>query len=125
VQPASLRSLFLIDPLLLPYTADRTAKPNADIERQCEVLKSFADSEAGHKLRNGHLECPGEHFEIANADFFLAVLQVGNEAPVQADVLGHVHLCPLALLAEGAQPFSQANTDITGHPLIMAVGFRR
>ena len=34
VQSAALGSLFLIDPLLLPHTADRTAKPNADIEQQ-------------------------------------------------------------------------------------------
>src|SRR6266487_3218981 len=33
VHSAPLRSLFLIDPLLLPYTADGAAKPNADIER--------------------------------------------------------------------------------------------
>jgi hypothetical protein len=33
VQSASLRSLFLVDPLFLPYAADCPAKPDADIER--------------------------------------------------------------------------------------------
>ena len=44
----------------------------------------------------------GEHFQIANADFLLSVLQVRNETAVYADVLGHVDLRPSSLLAEGA-----------------------
>lgn len=33
MQPASLGSLFLVDPLLLPNAADGTAKTDADVER--------------------------------------------------------------------------------------------
>jgi hypothetical protein len=33
VQSASLRSLFLVDVLVLPYSADCPAKPDANIER--------------------------------------------------------------------------------------------
>jgi len=85
----------------------------------------LADLEAGHKLRNGHLKCSGEHFQIANADFFLPVLQIRDETAVDAHVLGHVDLCPSPLRAEFAQPTPKPDTDIAGHAPIMAVGFRR
>jgi hypothetical protein len=32
MQPASLRSLFLIDPLLLAHATDCAAKPDADVD---------------------------------------------------------------------------------------------
>jgi hypothetical protein len=63
---------------------------------------SATSLEACHKLGNAHLKCPGEHFEIADADFFLPVFQVRNETAVHADVLGHVDLCPRPPLAKGA-----------------------
>ena len=46
-----------------------------------------------HKLGTADLKCPGEHFEIEDADFLLPILQVRNETAVHADVLGHVDLC--------------------------------
>jgi hypothetical protein len=80
---------------------------------------------AAQKLGNAHLERPGEHFEISDTDFLLPVLQIRNETPIHADVLGHVDLCPLPLLAEGPQPLAKPYTDISGHAPIMDVGFRR
>ena len=74
-----------------------------------------AELESGHKLGNGHFKCSGKHLQIANADFLLPVLQVRNKTTVHAHVLGHVDLCPLPLLAEGAQPLPEPNTDIAGH----------
>src|ERR1700730_10407617 len=42
MQPASFCCLFLINPLLLAYAADRAAKTNADVERHCCHLRSCA-----------------------------------------------------------------------------------
>jgi len=58
--------------------------------------------QSAHKLGNADLERPGKHFEIADTDFLLSVLQVRNETAVHANVLGHVDLCPALPLAESA-----------------------
>lgn len=81
--------------------------------------------QTGHKLRDAHLKCPGEHFKIADADFLLAVFQVRYEAAVHADVLGHVDLCPALPLSQRAQSLPESGADISGHAPIMAVGFGR
>jgi len=53
--------------------------------------------------------------QIANADFFLPVPQIGDETAVDAHMLGHVDLCPPPLLAEFTQPTTKPDADITGH----------
>jgi len=40
VKPTSLRSFFLVDPLLFAQTADCAAKPDTDVERHCSQLSS-------------------------------------------------------------------------------------
>lgn len=45
VQPATLCSLFLIDPLRLAYAADRTAEPNPDIDRHHLKSSWWSDNE--------------------------------------------------------------------------------
>ena len=42
MKPASLRSFFLVDPLLFAQTTDCTAKTDADVGWHCEQLSSCA-----------------------------------------------------------------------------------
>jgi hypothetical protein len=42
MQPAAIRSLFLIDLLLRAYAADGAAKTDADVERHCPSVSGLA-----------------------------------------------------------------------------------
>jgi hypothetical protein len=76
-------------------------------------------------LRHADFERSRDHFQITNADFLLPVLQVGDEAAIDADVLGHVDLCPALFLSQALKGLPESDADIAGHASMMAVGFRR
>ena len=53
-------------------------------------------------LRDRQAESLREQFQISYADFLLPILQVGNKTSIEADMLGHINLCPSSLLAKSA-----------------------
>ena len=53
MQPASLRSLFLVNALLFPYAADGAAESDADVEGHC--TPSWRDAADAYTADESHL----------------------------------------------------------------------
>jgi hypothetical protein len=80
---------------------------------------------APHELTQRQVKRHSEDFQGAEARFFLAGFQVGNEGPAQPRMNGKVRLAPALFLSELSHTFPESQADIFScHALSMAVFFR-
>jgi hypothetical protein len=70
---------------------------------------------SSHQLRNRHIKSEGNDLQVAEANLFLPILQIRDEAPVNPDMLGHIDLCPATAFPQFLQPFPESDTNIIWH----------
>lgn len=89
--------------------------------------KTRSDLHSSHQLGQGHVKRQGEDLKRAQAGFFLAAFNIGDERAAQAAMYGKVCLRPPALLSQlpNAESQSLAHvTLVTWHSSNIAVCFR-